>query len=262
MKNLLISLVCFTFFAAPASAGMVDVGVTPVDYYSFDASNATDDAGGNNNGTVNGCSFIDGVFGKALSVDSTSANNYVEILQNVAKDFTIAFWVHFDENAAGNSTGHYWNSHAIIDGDKSGFDFDWGIGFNDNEGISFGLGTTDTGQRSWTAVGSTDLSDGLWHHVAVTRDVAAQTIAIYLDGSATAEATATGTTTNDVDASTIIHFGAPATGTTPEVLQDLDEIYFYDQVLTTTQIGQLAVPEPATMLLLSLGGLIMRKIKR
>jgi|GEM_PF-2718996 len=64
-----------------------------VAYYSFDASNATDDAGNGNNGTTNAVSYTDGKIGKAAQMNG---NGYVlknPISNFPSTEFTFSFWI-------------------------------------------------------------------------------------------------------------------------------------------------------------------------
>ena len=113
---------------------------------------------------------------------------------NVAFDFTIEFWMKATpgSNVIGNgaTTGNddYWTlGHIIVDRDifGAGNFGDYGISLSAGR-IAFGV---NNGSVSYTLVGTGDLRDGMWHHVAVTRSNATGLLTIYVDGSSHASGT-------------------------------------------------------------------------
>lgn len=106
---------------------------------------------------------------------------------NVGNNFTIEFWLKSLSND--NSQGSQVQSgphddwvygHIIVDRDIFGpGDYgDYGISLAGGR-IAFGV---NNGSSSYTIVGTTDLRDGQWHHIAVTRSNGGS-MAIYVDGA-------------------------------------------------------------------------------
>ncbi len=101
-----------------------------------------------------------------------------------AEDFTLEWWMKAipGENSAGACTpgGDNWIfGNMIFDRDVfgDGDHGDYGVSLADGR-IAFGIGR---GSESHTVCGETDLADGAWHHVAVTRALDEQ-MQIYVDG--------------------------------------------------------------------------------
>jgi hypothetical protein len=118
---------------------------------------------------------------------------------NVAFDFTIEFWIKATtgSNVVGNgaTTGNNddWTlGHIIVDRDifGAGNFGDYGISLSAGR-IAFGV---NNGPSSYTLIGTGDLRDGMWHHVAVTRSNSTGLLMIFVNG--TINASGTGPTGN------------------------------------------------------------------
>jgi cysteine-rich repeat protein len=104
---------------------------------------------------------------------------------DVGGDFTIEFWMKASsaDNGAGNCApgGVGWiNGNIVFDRDVYGDgDFgDYGIALFE-DGIGFGVAV---GSNENTICGATDVDDGAWHHVAVTRDSSSGDLELFVDG--------------------------------------------------------------------------------
>ncbi len=125
----------------------------------------------------NGTNDIDRV---KISLDPPSA-------VDVSEDFTIEFFMRAEpgENRSGSCvTGDagWINGNIIVDRDVYGpGDYgDYGVSLYGNGGIlGFGVSYLNNGD---TACGSTNVADGEWHHIALTRSSESGLIAIYVDG--------------------------------------------------------------------------------
>ncbi len=100
-----------------------------------------------------------------------------------AADFTVEFWMKAsaadNPNTAPCGVGNDWvNSNIIIDADRFNQPRAWGIGVL-NSTIVFGVLDDFT---SYSLCGTTNPTDGAWHHVAVERRASDGRMRIYLDG--------------------------------------------------------------------------------
>jgi hypothetical protein len=104
---------------------------------------------------------------------------------DVGGDFTIEFWLKAlpGENAAAPCTpgGDNWiNGNIVFDRDVyfAGDYGDYGISLAGGR-VAFGI---NNGAEGTTLCGGTDVTDGRWHHLAVTRSAADGALAIFVDG--------------------------------------------------------------------------------
>jgi hypothetical protein len=108
-----------------------------------------------------------------------------------AEDFTIELWIMATpgENTAGAITcganNNWRHGNMILDRDRNNQDQDFGLSLVDGV-LAFGVGGDGTGEL--TICGTTNVADGLWHHVAVQRRRSDGWMWLYLDGQLEAEA--------------------------------------------------------------------------
>jgi hypothetical protein len=143
--------------------------------------------------------------------------------------FSIEFWLQTDSasTCAGNQ--------VVVGRDDSSTSLHWWIGCRDGGGANFRL--TDANGHSAGARGTTDLTDGVWHHVVSVRDASASEIRIYVDGT-------------QEDSESVAYsagFGSPTAALNlgwlnlyPYYYFDgvLDELALYDRALSPDEIGQ------------------------
>jgi hypothetical protein len=103
---------------------------------------------------------------------------------NVAIDFTIEFWMKAksgDNNANGCNPNEWYFGNVIIDRDVFGDgDYgDYGIVLC-NRRIVVGVQRSNLGHGG--VVGNTIVDDGVWHHIAVTRQASSGGVWLYIDG--------------------------------------------------------------------------------
>ncbi|MBT3201930.1 MAG: LamG domain-containing protein [Phycisphaerales bacterium] len=165
------------------------------------------------------------------------------------------FWIKTTQSVSAN-----WNSPALTGKDSSGNSADifWGA----NDGGKFGL---FQGNATNVIVTPNPINDGKWHYLLITLDYnpgGARTVSVYLDGNATAVATGTIEDGNYDET-----YGAIGRNLSSGASLDavIDELAIYPTLLTG-QDGRehylAAVPEPATLSLLSLGALAMLRRRR
>jgi Tol biopolymer transport system component len=196
-------------------------------HYLFDGS-VNDETGNGFNGVNHGAQFIPdrlGIASHALSF-SGAQQSYVEIPNSgpmVLNDlFTIAFWI---RQAPGNSA-------IIMEKDIVGsVDYDWYLEAN-NGVLHFGFGT-------WGNVyANRSIGDGGWHHVAYVRNRSTGSMKLYIDGTLDKDDPGH---FNNLTTDALIHFGAWDTPGGMEGFFEgaLDEIRFYDRVLSAQEISEL-----------------------
>ncbi|BCX48666.1 hypothetical protein HAHE_25740 [Haloferula helveola] len=238
--------------AAPASAALLA-------HYSFD-SNFTDDSGNSNDLTTGGgtpnitTTSGEHVFGGgALNLDKAS-NEFLEPTVDfgfsTTDEWSVSFWAR-RRPGAGAPTG-------MVVGDNTTTDsFIW-LPDNSNvvQGLRFrpaGVGTSDNNDY---ATGH----DTAFHHWAVVANGSGE-LRVYRDGVDLGPSTPSGGTDFDIKA-----VGSGYTGTNQIFDGQIDELYIFDEALTSTQVSSLfssnAVPEPSALVLLAFGGLLIVRRRR
>lgn len=123
----------------------------------------------------------------AGGVDRVSVPLTASTAANIgAGDFTIEFWIKgtlADNGGSGCSTGNdaWINGNVVVDRDV------WGPGDRGDFGISLldgrvAFGASNGGSGA-TVCGATNVLDGAWHHVAVTRAASNGALRIWVDGA-------------------------------------------------------------------------------
>lgn len=166
-------------------------------------------------------------------------------------DFTISGWVNIDQTSA----------NAVMFGQYAGSQAGRMILYSSHDssgsvarfGIWDGSGTDDV-----VLLGDNAIDDGNWHHLAVTRS--SDTFTLYVDGVAEASATLAGVSLyqgNNLAVGNLTPSGST------NIITDgiIDEVAIYDNALTSTEVAALyqSIPEPATIAILALGGLLVSR---
>jgi hypothetical protein len=175
---------------------------------------------------------------------------------NVGGDFTLEFWMRaaVADNAGSVATGQngdgWITGNVIIDRDVYGpGDFgDYGIALGRSGGmlvLAFGVHNGSSGQ---TIVGTANVGDGQWHHVAVTRAASGNgRMRILVDGVEDAAADGptgniayrAGRATSFPDSDPFLVLGAEkhdAGAEYPSFAGDLDELRIWSRVLSDAEI--------------------------
>jgi hypothetical protein len=170
------------------------VGMTPdtgpsdlVAHYTFDnSSNLGQDSSGNGNDLTfnggvgvtlssqsqagSGAAYFDGY--SFFSYASTPTN----ILNTLAGNFTLSFWINTTDND-GNEYGPAYAGEGIVTADVPGAANDIIPAALDGGEIGFNTGPDDD-----TLNTTTDVNDGNYHHIVITRDQGTGVKQIYIDG--------------------------------------------------------------------------------
>jgi len=234
-------------------------GTTDADLVSrweFDESNgniAYDSANGNH-GTIYGATWTSGIINGALNFDGL--DDYVNVGDNPSLDFgdadsfSICAWIKYSGTMDGER-------HSIVgkrNHDGNAWQEGYGLWVTFNN-LYFHI--EDTSNTYVGIFGSTLAADNKWHHVAAVRNTTEDKLYLYIDGSFDATPVED-TTTNTLSGNEPLTIGRSHgdnyfTGI-------IDDVRIYNHALSENEIREL-IPEPATVLLLGLGGLTLR-IKR
>jgi hypothetical protein len=252
MRAFIISIVVISM-AGSASADMIA-------HWGFDEAGGQTaiDSAGSNNGTINGATRTAGILGGALSFNGT--NNYVNVLDapslrfDQGDSFSIAYWAKPQYNNGGVVISKLRSSGSGVFGYMSQYSpeikkFDF---YAERSGSYYQI--ADTPPDSITI--------DTWYFVTGVYDN--KNMKIYLDGvlkdNVTFLANA-GLTTPDADLS----IGASYYDgiRTSYFKGAIDDVMIFNQALTGAEIVQLYnAPEPATLMLIGLGSVILRHKRR
>jgi concanavalin A-like lectin/glucanase superfamily protein len=197
--------------------------------YPFD--NTVSDISGNSyNGSLTGTTPAVnrlGEAGKATAfVAGSSSGQFPGLLKDaVSGNFSIGFW--FKTSMGASSGGQWYNGNAMIDAEVCGATTDWGIALINGGKVAFGIGGDVTIQSPL------NYNNGAWHFITATRNQSSGTFTLYVDG--TGVATGAGTLASLV-APTHIGIGNNPCSPTGVYTGMLDDIIFYDRVLSNTEV--------------------------
>jgi len=208
--------------AVPASPG-----ATLLAWYPFEA-NAQDASGNGNDGILsNGVGFVSGKLG-AWAVQFNGSNSYVRIPRMIANDFTIAFWLKTIDTGG---TGQWWSGKGLVDGEVQGPTDDFGVSLVGGN-VALGVGTPDVTVTTTNAV-----NDGLWHHIAATRNSMTGEQLVYVDG--TLQASGFGPV-GPLTAPPELRIGASQAGYADHFLNGtMDDVQIFGRVFGPLEIGGL-----------------------
>ena len=164
---------------------------SPVGYWGLEDTSGTtavDSSGNGRNGTYTNSPVLlqPGPKSGAYAVNFDGSNDYVEIADNAAFEFTsgnfsVEAWVKFDSTPT---------SGELIVGKWVGGGFEWLMYVDASLGIGFSIMSTASPTDWLTAEGAV-LSTATWYHVVVT--LSGTTLTVYVDGSSYAtDSTVTG----------------------------------------------------------------------
>jgi hypothetical protein len=202
-------------------------GEVPGAWYPFEG-NAQDASGHGNDGAISGgVTFPTGKLG-AQAAQFNGANTYVTIPRSVSNSFTIAFWA---KTTTTGGSGQWYNGKGLVDGEMPGVVNDFGITLIGNR-AAFGVGNPDTTITSTSAI-----NDGVWHHVAATRDSVGGQMSLYVDGNL--QASTTGPTGTKADPPNL-RIGALRTLVAGDFLSGtIDDVQIFNRVFSAAEVPSL-----------------------
>ncbi len=235
-------------------------------HYAFE-SNAQDVSGHNHDGIIYGnATFGDSSNGQ--SFDPDRANNYI-LASNpqdfkLTNDFSFGCWI--KRTQKDDPSGMIMSCSADLNyNEYSGWymettDYDQSLAVTTYEAVTFSK-MIDSTTRIRLSSGA-GYADGQWHHAFVTVSSVSGT-KLYMDGILVDSDNGTEDVYYDTESyfcmGNFINDGTAA----PAYLDDpIDDVRVYDRVLSEVEVEQLAVPEPATLSLLTLGGLAMLRRRK
>lgn len=197
--------------------------------WRFDESSgpALDTSGSNNNGSLSNASYVEGVYGNALSFNGT--NSYVNVphhgSQLTTGGLTIAAWIR-PSGLGGNNVGR------IVD--KS-------TGTSGHNGYAFYLSTDRSLRLNVNNGGAVAPPNGLyqfgeWTHVAATIQ-ANGSVVVYVNGARVG----TGTTgaLSGITTTNPLRIGNRSNATDRAFNGRIDNVRIYSQALTASEVGKL-----------------------
>jgi lysophospholipase L1-like esterase len=198
-------------------------GTTYDDYYNGhdgqgSASAPTPDV----NGRVGGCQDFNG------TSDRITVADHSDFDWGAASSFTVEVWAKFTNVSSRNK--------VMVGRDQGGGSPHWWLGAWETSGIAV-FNLLDVNTNGVALYGSTALNDNEWHHIVAVRDESVDRNRLYVDGVKVDSATYNYTA--GFEAGTTTGIGYMAYNGTPDYFYDglLDEIAFYDQALSDTEIA-------------------------
>ncbi|RJR27994.1 hypothetical protein C4561_00620 [candidate division WWE3 bacterium] len=199
-------------------------------------NDSCDSSGNNHDGAWAGnVGATSGKHGRGTSNDGTG--DYISVTQtsalNFGDDFTVSLWM----NTTTNNTNIVNDSFISKDlgGCGSGVS-DWFANVRSGNVYFWTSGSACT-----TAISATDVNDGVWHHVVLTREKSTGSHRIYIDGLLDNEAFGnTGSVANTTD----LIIGSLSASTSDTFLGNLDEVRVYNRLLSQREVNQLYLWAP------------------
>ncbi|MEE9615531.1 MAG: LamG-like jellyroll fold domain-containing protein, partial [Anaerolineae bacterium] len=142
--------------------------------------------------------------------------------------FSIEFWMRTDSDSTCSG------NEVVVGRSDSSSDMRWWAGCWDGGHAAFHL--IDTGGQSALVTGSTDLTDGDWHHVVAVRAASANRIRIYVDGIE--ENWTSATYTDGFDSTAELNIGWLNLSSQFHFDGIVDEVALYDRALSADEIQQ------------------------
>ena len=227
--TLIVFLVSFSFVVSAQMPG----GTIAM----FQLDNSAADIGGNNhNGTLSATTATTNRFGTGnratiFTAGSSVGDLPVSLVTAVSSDFTMGFW--FRTTMVAPTSAQWYSGSALVDAEMCGETSDWGTALIDGGRVALGIGSPDITIKSTAS----NYNDGNWHFVTVTRNRTSGTVILYMEGVQVA--TSSGTYTGALNAPSSIRLGSNPCAPSTVYTGSLDDLVFYNRVLSSTEIASL-----------------------
>jgi hypothetical protein len=268
LQTVLVAVLLVVCLAVQAAEGAyVDVvdALNPTGYWRMGETSGTTatDRAGSNNGTYGGETTL-GVTG-ALSGDSDTAVDFGDAGGSISVgptadllltgDLSVSFWVNVDAlTISANNPSPLFTLTADAKDSGTAKLAELAVDKNGDLVYTHEYGSAG-GSEQTTTFSTADLLEDTWYNIALVRDSSAKDVYIYLDGDLLNTYSYTQQAEGYTEGTLAI---ASYTGTSLDGM--MDEFAMFGSVLGSDDVLDIynaGVPEPATVLLLGLGSLIM-----
>lgn len=178
-----------------------------------------------------------------------------------SQDRTVAFWVRSDPGAVANAAIVAW-------GDDSPNGQKWHVRLNDSAGNGT-VGAIRTEIQGSFIIGDVAINDGEWHHVAsVLQGDSMHDVLTYIDGvlvGVSGQGSDLAINTDIVTPDSNVLIGSRFQGGNQGFFDGaVDEVFIFDNALSSAEIARLAatIPEPASAMLLGVAGAALMRRRR
>lgn len=248
MKNVMIATMLITIAVLSTHAGAALV--VAYDFEDGYANTGTGTLAGQPRG---GASIVfdagGGLKGASNVVKFYGNDEYVKIgnddIGGITSAITVAAWV--------KSDGTNWSDAGIV---TRGYNWRLFVSASANATIQ----AMDTQPQGTKLRGGAQINDGKWHHIAGVYD--GSTYTLYVDGVQDGSPVAATGPIAQTDSHKFTIGAFEKSGTVSKFFDGyIDEVRIFDEALDAAAVSAL-VPEPATISLLLIGGLLLRRRKR
>jgi len=218
-------------------------------YYRMESNSADSSPNNANTGTDTSMTYVTGNFGNAGTFDSLNSfitiSNHISIQDLFATGGSISAWIYTDSDGE-NSVGRI--ADKMEDSTTVGWYFSVALEAAGVVKLRFAQEFSTT-HGEWNTT-STEVSNGVWTHVVVTYDASgvSNNPTIYVGGlSKGVSETSTPVGTFGGDSAKVLTIGNR--GTNPNVNFDgeIDDICFFNRILTQAEITDLSTKELFTL---------------
>ena len=218
----------------------------PVSYYPFNG-NANDLGSNGNAGVVSGtATFTEGAY-LTLNPLATDETGWMDAAPPINRDTSMSFAVWVRSTAYTGDRSVFYERRAdrsdVCGANAAG---NFALEVHSGEKFSFATSTISSGACSWSrTLSDTAVIANQWYHVAGTYDKATGARRIYVNGNLETTATVGGQLRTDSNARLHVsrnNSASPFLG----FHGDIDDLRFYDRVLTANEVASLAGARPGS----------------
>src|SRR2546428_3325657 len=199
--------------------------------------NTQDTSGYGNNGVNTGATFVPGKIGQALSFDGVSnvvnVPNSPSLNFGTAGSFSISLWIKSTQSGAGNA-----GYGLIVDHRRNNDGLYSGYSIEDSSGSLMGR-IRDNLSHDVIVTSTTNVNDGLFHHIAFVVDRSTQTEKLYIDN--TLQASQSIASVGSIDSAFDIDIGGTTSPNTAVNFYNgiIDQTRIYSKALSPSEIQTL-----------------------